>query len=331
MTEKTWPRLACIDIAKGILIILVVVGHVVTGSHFVTKVIIRVINSFHMPAFFIISGILINTDKLRTQPFWLFIKKKAARLLIPYIVFEFIGALWQILLLQQSQIDIITTIRRIFTIECYVGADWFLATLFFAEMVLYGINKFIDKKWFLPIAVCSFLLMLYLPDGMWILANSRRILAAITFILIGMHWHGLFVRDSSLLFLLCTIGLVVGSALNSGTPSINLRLFENPICFLLCGICGAYAVLFVSKKILGTKILRKLFEQCGKASLVIMGTHQNILLPFYMKYTIWTSILDKTALLLLIFLLEVPLILFCRNFLPNWVSENPKDKSRGVI
>ena len=62
-------RLAYIDIAKGILIILVVIGHILKGSVFVTKAMIRIINAFHMPAFFIISGFLTNEAKLREQKF----------------------------------------------------------------------------------------------------------------------------------------------------------------------------------------------------------------------------------------------------------------------
>lgn len=325
MTENAGYRLAYIDIAKGILIILVVVGHVVTGSNFITKVMIRVINSFHMPAFFIVTGILVNNDKLRTKSFWVFLKKKAVRLLVPYVVFELVGMLWQMFLLHQNTIDFSTVIRKILTVECYVGADWFLVALFFAEMLIYGIIKFTDKKWYIPIAVCSFLLMLYLPDGMWILANSRKIFAALTFILIGMQWRALFTRDSMIYAMICTIGLLAGCALNSGTPSINLRLFENPILFLICGICGTYVVLFVSRKMSGWRKFSKIFEQCGKASLMIMGTHQNVLLPFFMKYRMWTSVLDKTALMLLIILVEIPLISVCKKTLPAWVSDSKKN------
>lgn len=326
MNEKIEQRLTYIDIAKGILIILVVTGHVVTGSNFVTKTMIRVINSFHMPAFFIISGMLVNTDKLRKQPFCLFLKKKATRLLVPYVVFELIGTVWQMILQGQIRLNLATVVRRILTVECYVGADWFLIALFFAEMILYGINKLTNRKWYLLIALGSFLLMFYLPDGMWLLANCRRIFAALTFILLGMSWRTFFAQDSWLLFMLCTIGLITGSALNSGTPSINLRLFENPLLFVLCGICGAYAILFISRKISALPKIKNPLEQCGMASLVIMGTHQNMLLPFYIRYRMWTSFLDKTALMLLIFLAEIPLILLCRKYLPSWVGESKKDK-----
>ena len=58
-----------IDIAKGLGEILVCIGH----SNFSTKYEIKSIYQFHMPLFFILSGMVINTDKYLIIKF---IKKK---------------------------------------------------------------------------------------------------------------------------------------------------------------------------------------------------------------------------------------------------------------
>lgn len=85
-----------LDVAKGIAIILVVLGHSLTGDIFNSDTIIDVaaniifdfVYSFHMPVFFAISGYLFynawNLSRRGT------IKKKALRLLIPYITFSVI-------------------------------------------------------------------------------------------------------------------------------------------------------------------------------------------------------------------------------------------------
>ena len=52
MKSHQTSRIAYIDIAKGILIILVVVGHVTNAAHYLTYGIKAVITAFHMPAFF---------------------------------------------------------------------------------------------------------------------------------------------------------------------------------------------------------------------------------------------------------------------------------------
>lgn len=324
-------RLPHIDIAKGILIILVVVGHVLTGSHFVTKVMIRVINSFHMPAFFIITGMLTNTSKLRAQPFGTFLKKKAVRLLVPYVVFELVGMVWQMIMLGNTHPDIVAAVRNILTVHCYVGADWFLIAMFFAEMILYWINKYAFEKWHVYTAAVSFLAAFYLPDEVWLLANCRRIFASLSFILIGIQCRAFFQMDSARLFALCTTGLIAGAALNSGTPSIALRLFEKPLLFIMCGICGAYVVLFVSRIISKSGSLRGIVEQVGRASLVIMGTHQNVVLIFSVLYGVWTSLLTKTIILASIVFVEIPLVLLCRRFVPAWVGETKKRQVCGKI
>lgn len=314
-------RLPHIDIAKGILIILVVVGHVLTGSNFVTKVMIRVINSFHMPAFFIISGMLMNTEKLRKQPFAMFLKKKAVRLLVPYVVFELIGAVWQMILLESNRLDIVEVIHRILTARCYVGADWFLIALFFAEMILYWTNKYICENGYMFVAVVAFLLAFYLPDKIWFLENLRRIMNALGHILIGMRWKDFFLRNSVRCFMLCAAGLIAGSAFNDGAPSMGLGLLIMPVVIVFCGICGTMVALFISRKLSACGKVGNAFEQCGRASLVIMGTHQNVIVPFYIRYRVWTALIDKIGLTLLIILVEIPLVLFCKRFVPTWVSE----------
>lgn len=59
MPEKITPRIAWIDLAKGIVIILMVLGHVIIGRMDLNKFIFI----FHMPFFFIMAGFLLNLDK----------------------------------------------------------------------------------------------------------------------------------------------------------------------------------------------------------------------------------------------------------------------------
>lgn len=53
----SFDRQIYIDCAKGILIICVVIGHVINFEYLYTSAVKTVICVFHMPAFFIISGI----------------------------------------------------------------------------------------------------------------------------------------------------------------------------------------------------------------------------------------------------------------------------------
>lgn len=82
-----------IDRYKGLLIILVVMGHVVGGGYHLTQgasqqllhYLYITIYSFHMPAFFFLAGITWRDRENET--FGRFLLKKSKRLLIPYFIF----------------------------------------------------------------------------------------------------------------------------------------------------------------------------------------------------------------------------------------------------
>ena len=84
-------RQSWIDRWKGILILLVVLGHVaggganisVKGSESILLLVRDIIYLFHMPAFFVLAGIC-----WRDSDGWIrFLKRKSFRLLVPYIIF----------------------------------------------------------------------------------------------------------------------------------------------------------------------------------------------------------------------------------------------------
>ena len=80
-------RNTIIDIAKGILMILVIIGHFSFFEYEART--ITLIYSFHMPAFFIIAGILSHINETNTYKG--IIKKRFIYTIIPYYVFYFIS------------------------------------------------------------------------------------------------------------------------------------------------------------------------------------------------------------------------------------------------
>ena len=123
-------RIDWIDLTKGIAIFLMVCGH--------TSIPLSISNwiwSFHMPLFFIISGILFNATKYPN--FNLFIKKRGKTLIIPYIIF--------------SLITLLTIHDQTLKEWLYKGwingcALWFIPVLFFAEIFSYFIIRYINSN-----------------------------------------------------------------------------------------------------------------------------------------------------------------------------------------
>lgn len=74
----TQNRLQYIDIAKGMGILLVVLGHVRTSAPLHDTIYL-----FHMPLFFLLSGMLFKLE----EGWWLCMRKKFVHLLLPYLFF----------------------------------------------------------------------------------------------------------------------------------------------------------------------------------------------------------------------------------------------------
>ena len=90
-----------IDAYKGVLIVLVVLGHVIggavhimpeeMGSRNVAEYAFKFIYSFHMPAFFFIAGVTFGMG--RKKAYSEFVLRKVRRLLVPYFLFGIVSAL----------------------------------------------------------------------------------------------------------------------------------------------------------------------------------------------------------------------------------------------
>lgn len=89
-------RISFIDISRAIAIVLIVLGHTIVHSKH-CFVLFKIIYSFHVALFFIISGYLF---KIKNESFLSFIKNKFIRLLIPYFflvcsIFNSIFYIWK--------------------------------------------------------------------------------------------------------------------------------------------------------------------------------------------------------------------------------------------
>ena len=80
-------RLDYLDYAKGFGIILVVLGHI----YDISNPIKIWLYSFHMPLFFIISGLLIRYTNINERDMNGIIVSKFKSLIIPYIFFELVA------------------------------------------------------------------------------------------------------------------------------------------------------------------------------------------------------------------------------------------------
>lgn len=143
----TTKRIEYIDIAKGIGIILVVIGHCINGSSFLGKW----IWSFHMPLFFILSGMCF--DSVRNPLFIPFAIKKIKSLLFPLVIFSILMTLMKLIIFPNE--FNLSSLKNSFPDVAY----WFIFILFLCELLFFNINKTTDNKIikFILLFICIFI------------------------------------------------------------------------------------------------------------------------------------------------------------------------------
>ena len=150
-------RLDYLDMAKGIGMVLVLIGHLQGDQIFVLSPYIHplcvFIFSFHMPLFFLISGILLRikdetgTDNISVKNH---IKKRFKGIMIPYFCFSLCYFSVVVFALIKGSISIETFwVNLWYIISCYgMNVLWFLPALFFGEILFISLKRYFSKKAF---------------------------------------------------------------------------------------------------------------------------------------------------------------------------------------
>ena len=173
-----------IDVLKGITIILVVIGHAVQGvvssqhltlnteysSIFILK---QIIYGFHMPLFFIIAGLFINSWVKKS--FKEAILQKIIRLVVPYFIWSAITAI--LMQLASSYTNNGLGIKEFLLSPMIPFSQyWFLYVLFFIHIIFFilvNIKICNGKLLFLLISVIVYFLN-PLINSVWISDNLFR-------------------------------------------------------------------------------------------------------------------------------------------------------------
>lgn len=131
-------RVTYMDMAKGVGILLVILGHEadlpLAARQFVT--------SFHMPLFFILSGMAVCLTGEKERPFSQILKRKSRSIMRPYFIFSVLCLIMEVFCAGVLKNVLWETVREhLWATVCLAGASvfWFLPALFFGELLFIGI------------------------------------------------------------------------------------------------------------------------------------------------------------------------------------------------
>lgn len=282
-------RLPFVDIVRGILIILVIIGH----TKFPYEVYIY---WFHMPAFFMLSGALYKQKELHHLVDYC--KKTIQSLLVPYVInfvlitiVSLVIGLIQVPELKKYILDFV----RGGSYPTYVyGVFWFVTTFSISRMIFITAEATLPNyiKW--PLYIGMYLLAhmlgniipepgITISDPWW----------APRFFLLGVPYLalGYLIRDKILhfRFSLRKLLVVLGIYLTLVYLDLSHRIFfrfdwkygihSSPLLDLIIPVLGFYLTLSIAKMISKTR-LAKTFVRIGQQTMHIMYWHLVVLLKF---------------------------------------------------
>lgn len=286
-----------LDVLKGVGIFLVVLGH----ATFVNDRIITYIFSFHMPLFFIVSGMLMRIKSEADSSIKNFMRKKLRSIAIPYLSFsmcytiiDFLSVYYQQISYSDLKVNAICTLSLAGS-----GPLWFLPTLFLSELMLFLLAKKFNgwQTFVLSIVIagigfsgCSVfvpyfelhkasLITLFYMNFLVILLRSMICLILLAPGYVFYEYIGKL--ESKFSFVQLFAGLVLMAIVFPlSLQNVNLDLhnlnYGKIYIFLPCAFLGTLGLYLLCNTLPKLKLL----EFWGRNSLVIMVTHLN----FYLLY-----------------------------------------------
>ena len=140
-------RLDYLDMTKGLGMILVLIGHLQGDSIFTFSPYIQplcvFVFSFHMPMFFIVSGILMAVKNDEVKPFRDVAASRFRGIMIPYFWFSFFYLLVVVVALVKGEVAPQTLYLNIWYILSLYGMNvlWFLPALYLGELLFIYIRR----------------------------------------------------------------------------------------------------------------------------------------------------------------------------------------------
>lgn len=337
---KQKSRITWVDIAKGIGILLVLMGHISHNQH-----ISSFIYCFHMPLFFIISGYLYN-DKEH------YIRKKIKSILIPYLFLAIISFVYWYFIERNlrnqgnNPLDVFLNIwlarggndNYIFNV-----ALWFLPCLLTVEIAFHFLIKKVKNIKILSV----FMLALSIIGYIYAKLNLVRLpfcidiaFTAIVFYFFGYLWRRngetyfeklkLSKRSIYIIILLCFSITAILSQLIGNIDMNNLQYPLYPLLYIL-PIIATFMVYLISLVIKENKILQYL----GRNTLIIMGVHEpikrvlieviNRLLNIQTEI-LRTNIFGIVFVTIILILVCIPIVFIINNYLPFLIGRKKGER-----
>lgn len=281
-------RLYYLDNVKAFAMICIIWGH--CGSAGITYSGLNAfIQSWHVPIFFLISGILAYRRKRDSSQKYFDIKKKCMKYLIPYFVFSFIYVFVVSIFQIPQGVGVVFSFifDSIKDIVLFNGktAMWFLPCLLAAEIVFYIENKYLKLRYLIVLNTVCAMYIVYLIQSGLIFSTAVLVLlrcfVGLFFYSIG-YFIAVVISKYEFLLKHMMLEILLGGVLyctlyfvNGETGFFYLKMGNYAYLYYIEAVLGAGTIIGIFKLKMDRKILFLSFF--GKNTLIALLTHQILL------------------------------------------------------
>lgn len=277
-------RLDYLDIAKGLLIITVVLCHAPFDNA-------PYLYWFHMPAFFIISGMLYKKG--------VNIKEQALKFFVPYAVFSLIDIGFNYIMYYHGSFSLSDFINEIlkyaFGGKATWGVFWFIPVMFVTKVLFDILNRKLSGRKLAVVCILSYLLahlysMSVIPENIpditeryFVFWNLDTVLITLPYYALGYYIVNLNLQEilkKTSTLVLSSIGTVAFLTLNSTLGiyyylNIKYSYYKDPVFDFVIPVTITVFILSVSYQLSRLKY-KKVFTVIGANSLIIMYLHKQV-------------------------------------------------------
>lgn len=314
--RESMKRYNYLDVARGIGMILVLIGHSAGLSKYFT--------CFFMQLFFVISGYIYKPGKTYKEN----VVHKTKRLLIPYFINSFVLLLFYVLMgntINETKFSflgilysrfslydtcIVTPKDNIYFLNIANGAMWYLTAFFITGLIFHlVIDKCLESKKFLVACVCGLMIITMLLAETPILLPWSMDYAFVgtIFMIAGafLHKNAYFEEKTKVAHVaIIAVLFFVTSTFNSG---VNTSVREYGIFgkwsvpfYIVIGITGTMLCIWCAKLIQNT-IMGKAFLHIGRNTIIILCYHILIFTIFEELAKRFTDVDALTGLLYVLY------------------------------
>lgn len=285
-------RIVWIDQLRAVAFLLVIIGHT-----YVNADVKSVIYSFHMPLFFMISGLTINREKVLNTPFKDLAAKYFKRLVIPYVWMNFIAypifiATYNIML--KNDYSLLSVLESVLIsngsmIFSTTNAMWFVTSLFLSLIIVCAFIKLTKGSYPLCLALSALSVCFGLESrGVHMPWHLNVSLVAVGYLFIGFSFMQIYKKNRErfdglkplprifYIILLSALGYYLNTLNGRVSMTVN-KYGRSYVLSLVVSLCFC-AVSFLAVSVLPNI---KILSYIGQNTLLYLGIHIPIIRFLY--------------------------------------------------